>query len=372
MGNRLSSLGVSPYNVNVSNELTSTPSTTYTYDANGNTLTKVDSTGTTSYAWDYENRLTSVTLPNSGGTVTFTYDPFGRRIEKISPTTTSIFAYDGDHLIETVNSTGGVVARYSQALNIDEPLAMLRSSTTSYYEADGLGSITSLSSSAGALANTYTYDSFGNVTNSTGTLRNPFSYTAREFDSETNLYFYRARYYDPTPGRFLIEDPLGFDGSVDFYTYADNNPVNWMDPLGLDKVQVCCRPLRFAKPLLIFRIWHHCYIKITGADGPHTWGVLPGAGGQQPRPDDPRNSGGKCKDVPCSNCKTDDLRKKLDGSNYPPGTCPSCGSNYHNYWWRFGGNNSNTYVFNMINSTCGNPPSEPRAPGYNFAPGWSQ
>jgi hypothetical protein len=63
---------------------------------------------------------------------TFKYDPLGR-IEKISPTTTSIFAYDGDNLIEEANSSGGVVARYTQTDNIDEPLAMLRSSTTSYY-----------------------------------------------------------------------------------------------------------------------------------------------------------------------------------------------------------------------------------------------
>jgi hypothetical protein len=80
---------------------------------------------------------------------TFKYDPFGRRIEKISPTTTSIFAYDGDYLTETVNSTGGVVAKYSQGMKIDEPLAMLRSSATSYYDADGLGSITSLSETGG-------------------------------------------------------------------------------------------------------------------------------------------------------------------------------------------------------------------------------
>src|SRR6266404_4215369 len=62
VGNRLSSLGVSPYSVNVSNELTSTPSTTYTYDNNGNTLTKVAGSNTTSYSWDFENRLSSVTL----------------------------------------------------------------------------------------------------------------------------------------------------------------------------------------------------------------------------------------------------------------------------------------------------------------------
>jgi RHS repeat-associated protein len=138
---------------------------------------------------------------------TFNYDPFGRRIEKISPTTTSIFAYDGDNLIETVNSSGGVVARYTQEGNIDQPLAMQRGSTVDYYEADGLGSITSLTTANGTVAQSYTYDSFGNTTNSSGSLTNFFRYTAREFDTETNLYYYRARYYDPTIGRFVSQDP---------------------------------------------------------------------------------------------------------------------------------------------------------------------
>ncbi|MGC1911992.1 MAG: RHS repeat domain-containing protein, partial [Candidatus Acidiferrales bacterium] len=82
VGNRLSSLGMSPYSYNTSNELTSTSAASYGYDYNGNTTSKTVSGNTTSYAWDYENRLTSVTLPNSGGTVTFKYDPFGRRIQK--------------------------------------------------------------------------------------------------------------------------------------------------------------------------------------------------------------------------------------------------------------------------------------------------
>src|SRR5258708_31749860 len=109
VGNRLSSLGVSPYSVNVSNQLTSTPSTSYTYDNNGNMLTKTDSTGTTSYTWDFENRLTSVTLPGAGGTVGFKYDPFGRRIQKAfttganppTPTTTN-YLYDRENSIEAV------------------------------------------------------------------------------------------------------------------------------------------------------------------------------------------------------------------------------------------------------------------------------
>jgi hypothetical protein len=71
-----------------------------------------------------------VTLPGTGGTVSFKYDPFGRRIEKSSSAATSVFAYDGDNLIEETNSSGAAVARYSQGQDVDEPLAMLRSSAT--------------------------------------------------------------------------------------------------------------------------------------------------------------------------------------------------------------------------------------------------
>jgi YD repeat-containing protein len=84
--------------------MTANSNASYTYDSNGNTLTKVVGSNTTTYAWDYENRLTSVALPGSSGTVTFKYDPLGRRIEKVSPTFTSIFAYDGENLIEPTNS----------------------------------------------------------------------------------------------------------------------------------------------------------------------------------------------------------------------------------------------------------------------------
>ena len=83
VGNRLSSLGVSSYTNNPSNELTGTSNASYTYDYNGNMTGKTDSTGTTQYAWDFENRLTQVTLPNSGGSLTFKYNPSGQRIQKV-------------------------------------------------------------------------------------------------------------------------------------------------------------------------------------------------------------------------------------------------------------------------------------------------
>ena len=234
VGNRLTALGSVAWSYNTSNELNSRPGVSYAYDANGNTTSKTDSTGTTNYAWDFENRLASVTLPGSGGTVSFKYDPFGRRIYKSSSSGTSIYAYDWDNLVEETNASGSAVARYSQGLNIDEPLAMLRSGTTGYYEADALGSITSLSSAAGTAAQTYTYDSFGNIVASSGSLVNAFRYTGREFDTETSLYYYRARYYDSAAGRFLTEDPIGFaGGDANLYAYVQNEATSLADPLGL-------------------------------------------------------------------------------------------------------------------------------------------
>jgi len=209
---------------------------------------KTDGTGATSYTWDYENRLASVILPGSGGTVSFKYNPFGRRIYKSSGSGTSVYAYDGDNLIEETNPSGAVVARYSQTQNIDEPLAMLRGGTTSYYQADGLGSVTSLTSTAGAVAQNYTYDSFGNIVATAGSLTNSFRYTGREFDPETSLYYYRARHYDLTARRFLSEDPIRFRGGTNFYEYVRNNPVRFTDPTGLSGCeskfhQFACHPL---------------------------------------------------------------------------------------------------------------------------------
>ena len=160
VGNRLSSLGVNPYNYDSSNELTSIPSGSYTYDNNGNR--KSDPSGA-QYSWDFENRLTQVILPGTGGTVNFKYDPFGRRVQKAftqnGTTTTTDYLYDISNVLEELDNSGNALTKYTQGNRVDEPLSELRSGATSYYEQDGIGSVTSLSNSAGALANTYVYDS---------------------------------------------------------------------------------------------------------------------------------------------------------------------------------------------------------------------
>lgn len=90
----------------------------------------------------------------------------------------------------------------------------------------------SVTNGAATVAQTYTYDSFGNTTSSSGSVTNFFRYTAREFDTETNLYFYRARYYDSGVGRFVSEDPIRFDAGTNFYSYVRNAGSNFSDPFG--------------------------------------------------------------------------------------------------------------------------------------------
>ena len=237
VGNRTASLGVSSYTTNSSNEMTANSNASYTYDYNGNTTSKTDSSGTTNYSWDYENRLTSVALPGNVGTVSFKYDPFGRRIEKISSTATTIFISDGDNLVETTNGSGTEVVNYVHGDTVDEPLAMRQAATNDYFNEDGLGSVTSIADSTGSIVQSYTYGSFGRTTAS-GSLVNSLQFASREFDSEIGLYFNRARYFDPASGRFLSEDPLGLRLGGDRYVYVSNAPTDATDPSGLCKISV--------------------------------------------------------------------------------------------------------------------------------------
>ncbi len=109
----------------------------------------------------------------------------------------------------------------------------LENNTRYYYHADALGSVVALSDTSGSLAETYAYSPFGKPDN-TSTLGNPYLFTGRRIDAESGLYYYRARHYDPEDGRFVQPDPIGFEGGINLYAYASNNPINFIDPLGLE------------------------------------------------------------------------------------------------------------------------------------------
>ena len=274
MGNRLSSSGVPTYSYNSSNELTSNSSGSYTYDNNGNTLS--DASGKT-YTWDFTNRLTQVTVPQIGGgssVVTFKYDPFGRRIQKSGPSSATNYLYSGWNLVEELDSGGNVLARYTHGTNIDEPIAEARSGSVSYDQADGLGSITSLTNPGGGVAASYSYDAFGNASSTGGSI-NPFRYTGREYDSDTGVYYYRARYYDSSIGRFLSEDPARFRAGTDYYRYARNEPTKYVDPSGLCECNI--------------RIQCH-FVDETYGFGSHCWFVAKDSNGSYHRIDAQTNN----------------------------------------------------------------------------------
>ena len=189
-------------------------------------------------------------MVTGGVTTSFTYDALGRRATKTVNGTATKFLYDGAQLIAETDGAGTLTARYLFGPRLDEPLERKSGSTTSYYAADGLGSVAHLTTSAGAIAETYTYETFGKLTIknaggttlSTSALGNRFTFTGREYDSETGLYYYRARYYSPVSGRFLSRDPLGYLPDANLYRYVGNNPSSFMDPLGLEAKQSSSPP----------------------------------------------------------------------------------------------------------------------------------
>ncbi len=214
------------------NELLNLNATTYGYDLNGNRIQKTETVGSTTYAYDDENRL--IRVETTGGLViTYTYDPLGRRIEKNANRTITRYLYDREDILLEYNESGTVTARYIHGPGIDEPLAMEKNGQMYYYHAAALGSIIALTDSAGAVVERYQYDAFGNIMSGTPAVTQPYIYTAREYDPEIGLYYYRARYYDPKVGRFLQRDPIGFaGGDANLYVYVRNDPENVNDPSG--------------------------------------------------------------------------------------------------------------------------------------------
>ncbi len=214
---------------NVNNQLTVKESKTLTYDLNGN-LTN-DGLGNT-YVWDERNRLVGIT-----GTVTasFQYDALGRRISKTVAGSTTAYLYDGANFVqEKAGAAAGaaVTANLLTGFGMDALYNRADASgAVATVLTDLLGSAIVVTDKLQATTVTYTYDAYGNTTQ-LGTSGNSQQYTGREKDA-TGLYYYRARYYQPTIGRFISEDPIGWaSGQSNQYAYVGGNPIGYRDSTG--------------------------------------------------------------------------------------------------------------------------------------------
>jgi RHS repeat-associated protein len=226
--------------VGTGNRLTSFAGYTLDYDNDGHVTHKYK-TGFDQYLyWNSAGQLDSV--KTNGSTVRFGYDGLGRRVRKTDASgNVTWYVWQGQDMAMEVNgSTGAVIASYSFLPGTDQPLIMHRSGTDYYYVQEMPGHVAAvLNGTTGNIVNQYRYGPWGEAQTVIEGVTNPFRYNSRQLDSETGLYYYRARYYDPELGRFASEDPIGLEGGINPMAYAGNDPVNARDPSGLIWVGGC-------------------------------------------------------------------------------------------------------------------------------------
>jgi RHS repeat-associated protein len=243
--------------VNALNQYPSVDGGSLTWDGNGNLATISGAT----YTHDPENRMVSAT-PSGAPAATYTYDPVGRRIAKsfaavgtgganwgaanwgsfnwTSAASATSFLHDGDSEIAEYDTSGTLVRRFVPGVAVDDYVAMVTTGgATTFFHTDRHGSIIAMADTTGAsVEGPYTYDVYGNCfvgsTSCTtlATTTEPFRYTGQRYDAETGLYYYRARMYCVSIGRFCETDPAGYGPDVNWYTYVHNDPTDGTDPSG--------------------------------------------------------------------------------------------------------------------------------------------
>lgn len=233
------------YTYDADNRLITDGTASYLYDANGNLISKTIGSSTTTYQYDYENRLVQVILPNST-TVNYRYSPFGDRLAKSIGNATTYFLYDHYDVLAEYNASGVRTAEYVHghviSPDFDEPISINRSGNKAYYHLDSLGSVVLLTNATGSLINFYSYEAFGDVVFEFEAILNTHKFTAKEYDKIIGLYFYRSRYYDAIAGRFVVKDPFGIVDGINLYVYVGDNPVNFVDPCGRKRTRSWVRP----------------------------------------------------------------------------------------------------------------------------------
>jgi RHS repeat-associated protein len=215
-----------------------------TYNAAGcvTALNRANKVDITSLSWDCEYQLTNVVA--GATTVRYTYDVAGRKASRTEGGVSERYLYDSIHVVADTDNSGSLLRTYTYGPGVDNILSMTihgSSGTTNYYYLKDLANtVLALANSSGSIVESYFYDAYGNVTilNGSGTVisasayGNRFLFQGREYDYTTQLYHFRARWYDPETGRWLSNDPIGISGGLNLYAFCGNDPVNYVDPMG--------------------------------------------------------------------------------------------------------------------------------------------
>lgn len=216
------------YTANALNQYTAVGAVTPSYDSNGN----LTSDGTFTLGYDAENRLTSAN--GAGNASSYTFDAQGRRKTKTINGSTTVFvtAADNREVLEYDGVSGAIQRWYAYGPGPNAVLsqANVAASTRATLLPDTLGSIIgSLDSASGALTK-IGYLPYGKNVTAPGA----FGFTGQRVDAEIgSMYYFRARHYSSTWGRFLQADPIGYNGGTNLYAYVGNDPLNRIDPFGL-------------------------------------------------------------------------------------------------------------------------------------------
>ncbi|AEG61159.1 YD repeat protein [Desulforamulus ruminis DSM 2154] len=213
--------------------------TQYAYDVRGNRSTVKNDTWSinlenTDYAYNEWDQLTSVQTGTNAAA--FQYGPTGLRTKKVTPTETTRYHYNNQgEVIAESDASNTLTANYvwgpDRVLVKKEP-----NGKEYYYLYNGHGDVSQIIDSDGNIVNEYRYDEWGNILSQTEQVKNPFKYAGEIYDAETGLYYLRARYYDPSIGRFINKD--SYEGDIvnpltfNLYAYCANNPLLYIDPSG--------------------------------------------------------------------------------------------------------------------------------------------
>ncbi|MEK8015524.1 MAG: RHS repeat-associated core domain-containing protein, partial [Candidatus Parabeggiatoa sp.] len=235
LANRLSASGVEgSYDAN--NALLTYGETAFEYDANGNLIKKTVGSQVTHYEYNVEGRLIRVTDGENNLIAEYDYDPFGRRIWKEVEGVRTYFVYAAEGLIGEYDENGVEIKGYGYRPNsmwTTNPLFQKTNGSYYWYQNDHIGTPQKLIDSQGNVLWAAVYEAFGKAKVDVALVSNHLRFPGQYFDEETSLHYNFFRDYDPKLGRYIKSDPIGLGGGINTYVYASNNPVFFIDFLGL-------------------------------------------------------------------------------------------------------------------------------------------